>query len=318
MLRAHGVVGKFVEFFGPGLSSLSIADRATLSNMSPEFGATSTLFPVDSNTLKYLHLTGRGAIVDLVERYTREQGLFRTDDDPEPLFNEVLDLDLEPRSSRASPARSGRRIAWRLRGVARVLPGSLRIGGSAAEVSAKAIARLDRRRRHPQRASSRSAAGASAQPRCRSGCDRRIRRHRGDHELHQYLQPFGHDRGGTAGAQGGRSAGLQCKPWVKTSLAPGSRVVTQYLDKAGLTPYLENARASTWWATAARPASATPGRCPNEIAEAVSEQRSGGGCGAVGQPKFRGAHPRARSRRATWPPRRCVSRTRWPERFCAT
>ena len=86
MLRAHGVVGKFVEFFGPGLSSLSIADRATLANMSPEFGATSTLFPVDSNTLNYLKLTGRGALIDLVERYTREQGLFRTDADPEPLF----------------------------------------------------------------------------------------------------------------------------------------------------------------------------------------------------------------------------------------
>src|SRR5205085_10137581 len=79
MLRAHGVVGKFVEFFGSGLSSLGIADRATIANMSPEFGATSTLFPVDSNTLKYLTLTGRGALVELVELYAREQGLFRTD-----------------------------------------------------------------------------------------------------------------------------------------------------------------------------------------------------------------------------------------------
>ena len=94
MLRAHGVVGKFVEFFGPGLSNLGIADRATISNMSPEFGATATLFPVDANTLKYLRLTGRGANVDRVERYTREQGLFRTDTDVEPNFSEVLDLDL--------------------------------------------------------------------------------------------------------------------------------------------------------------------------------------------------------------------------------
>jgi aconitate hydratase len=115
MLRAHGVVGKFVEFFGPGLSSLGIADRATLSNMSPEFGATATLFPVDANTLKYLRLTGRGDSVDQVERYTREQGLFRTDDDAEPTFSEVLDLDLskvEP--SVAGPKRPQDRLRWRL------------------------------------------------------------------------------------------------------------------------------------------------------------------------------------------------------------
>ena len=103
MLRAHGVVGKFVEFFGPGLSALSIADRATLANMSPEFGATSTLFPVDANTLKYLKLTGRGAIVDRVERYTREQGLFRTDADAEP----VLQRSARPRSGKVEPSLAG-------------------------------------------------------------------------------------------------------------------------------------------------------------------------------------------------------------------
>ena len=111
MLRAHGVVGKFVEFFGSGLSSLGIADRATIANMSPEFGATSTLFPVDSNTLKYLTLTGRGALVELVELYAREQGLFRTDADAEPRFSEVLDLDLgkvEP--SVAGPKRPQDRV----------------------------------------------------------------------------------------------------------------------------------------------------------------------------------------------------------------
>ncbi|TMK78130.1 MAG: aconitate hydratase, partial [Actinobacteria bacterium] len=94
MLRAHGVVGKFVEFFGAGLSSLELADRATLSNMSPEYGATSALFPVDAETVRYLVATGRGSRVDLVERYTKEQGLFRTDDDPEPTFSETVDLDL--------------------------------------------------------------------------------------------------------------------------------------------------------------------------------------------------------------------------------
>ena len=111
-LRAHGVVGKFVEFFGAGLSSLEVADRATLSNMCPEYGATSGLFPVDHQTLKYLGETSRGSIVDLVERYTKEQGLFRTDADAEPTFNEVVDLDLsavEP--SLAGPKRPQDRVS---------------------------------------------------------------------------------------------------------------------------------------------------------------------------------------------------------------
>ncbi|MEO7819850.1 MAG: aconitase family protein, partial [Actinomycetota bacterium] len=112
MLRAHGVVGKFVEFFGDGLSTLSIADRATLSNMSPEFGATSTLFPVDSNTLQYLADTGRGAANSLVETYCKQQGLFRNNGDVEPRFSEVLDLDLssvEP--SLAGPKRPQDRVS---------------------------------------------------------------------------------------------------------------------------------------------------------------------------------------------------------------
>src|SRR6184192_3949606 len=94
MLREHGVVGKFVEFFGAGLSSLTVEDRATLSNMCPEYGATAAYFPVDEQSLKYLRNTGRSDIVELVERYTKEQSLFRTDDDPDPEFTEVLDLDL--------------------------------------------------------------------------------------------------------------------------------------------------------------------------------------------------------------------------------
>src|SRR5438128_1706468 len=86
MLRAHGVVAKFVEFFGAGLSSLSVEDRATLSNMCPEYGATASFFPCDGQTLKYLRTTGRGDVIDLVERYTKEQGLFRTDADLHPAF----------------------------------------------------------------------------------------------------------------------------------------------------------------------------------------------------------------------------------------
>ncbi|MGH2514074.1 MAG: aconitate hydratase, partial [Ktedonobacterales bacterium] len=113
MLRKHGVVGRFVEFAGEGLSSMSVPDRATISNMSPEFGATSTLFPVDAETLHYLRLTGRpDELVDLVERYTKEQGLFRTDATPVPQYNELLELDLttiEP--SLAGPRRPQDRVA---------------------------------------------------------------------------------------------------------------------------------------------------------------------------------------------------------------
>src|SRR5207302_6624550 len=111
MLRAHGVVGKFVEFFGAGLSSLTVEDRATLANMCPEYGATAAYFPVDEQSLKYLRNTGRGDAVDLVERYMKEQSLFRADDDPDTTFTEVLDLDLssvEP--SLAGPRRPQARV----------------------------------------------------------------------------------------------------------------------------------------------------------------------------------------------------------------
>jgi aconitate hydratase len=235
MLRKHGVVGKFVEFFGPGLSSLAIADRATLANMSPEGGATATLFPVDARTLEYLRLTGRGAAADLAERYAREQGLFRTDDDAEPAFSEVLDLDLgsvEP--SIAGPKRPQDRVS--LSGVAQSFRSG--IGGAAAEVSARQISRLDDE--HDAKAGE----VLKASP----------------EHLHEPLSAASVTHGSVviaaitsctntsnpsvmiaAGllAKKAVEAGLQVKPWVKTSLAPGSRVVTDYLDRAGLTPYLE-------------------------------------------------------------------------------
>ncbi len=95
MLRKFGVVGKFVEFFGPGLSQLTLADRATIGNMSPEYGATCGFFPIDQETLDYLTLTGRDpAGVALVEAYAKAQGLWRSDDMPDPLFTDVLELDL--------------------------------------------------------------------------------------------------------------------------------------------------------------------------------------------------------------------------------
>jgi aconitate hydratase len=113
MLRRHGVVGKFVEFYGDGLSKLSLPDRATIANMSPEFGATCTFFPVDTETLRYLRGTGRDEeLVELVEAYSKEQGLWRTDETPEPRFSETLDLDLESvEASLAGPRRPQDRVA---------------------------------------------------------------------------------------------------------------------------------------------------------------------------------------------------------------
>ena len=235
MLREHGVVGKFVEFFGPGLSSLAIADRATLSNMSPEGGATATLFPVDANTLKYLRLTGRGASVDLVERYTREQGLFRTDDDPEPNFSEVLDLDLskvEP--SMAGPKRPQDRVP--LSGVAQSFRSG--IGGAAAEVSAKQISRLDDER------DTNAGEILEAPPEHLHDPDAVASVTHGSVVIAAITSCTNTSNPTVMIAAGllakkAVEAGLQVKPWVKTSLAPGSRVVTDYLDRAGLTPYLE-------------------------------------------------------------------------------
>ena len=113
MLRAHGVVGKFVEFYGDGLSKLSLPDRATIANMSPEFGATCTFFPVDMETLRYLRGTGRDeGLVELVEAYSHEQGLFRTDEQPPPRFSEMLELDMHTvESSLAGPRRPQDRVA---------------------------------------------------------------------------------------------------------------------------------------------------------------------------------------------------------------
>lgn len=112
MLRQKGVVDKFVEFYGPGLSKLSLADRATIANMAPEYGATIGFFPVDEETLRYLVGTGRSEdLVDLVERYCKEQGLFRTDDTPDPVFSDTLELDMSTvRPSLAGPKRPQDRV----------------------------------------------------------------------------------------------------------------------------------------------------------------------------------------------------------------
>ena len=200
--------------FGPGLSSLSIADRATLANMSPEFGATSTLFPVDSNTLSYLKLTGRGALIDLVERYTREQGLFRTDADPEPRFSEVLDLDLgQVEPSVAGPKRPQDRVP--LAGVAKSFKAAF--SGVEFPVEGKAIARLVGEGGNPAGEILESPPEHLKQPRAAAAVTHGSVVIAAITSCTNTSNPSVMIAAGLVGAQGGRS-GSQCKPWVKTSL----------------------------------------------------------------------------------------------------
>src|SRR5213593_1342452 len=234
MLRKHGVVNKFVEFCGAGLSSLSVPDRATLSNMCPEYGATSSLFPVDEQTLRYLETTGRDKqLIELVERYTKAQGMFRTDDSEIPVFSELLELNLntvEP--SVAGPKRPQDRVA---------LPSVWQSCTSAFSVDEKPanddVARFD----------------------FEGGVTEPVGEHQ--HATAVMARPAQQLRNGSvviaaitsctntsnpsvmvaAGLLAKRAVerGLRVSPTVKTSLAPGSRVVTDYLKAAGLMPYLE-------------------------------------------------------------------------------
>ncbi len=242
MLRAHGVVGKFVEFYGAGLSSLTVADRATLSNMSPEYGATAALFPIDHQTLDYLRLTGRdAAAIDLVERYAKAQGMFRTAGAPDPVFNETLALDLttvEP--SLAGPRRPQDRVA---------LPD---VWTSFQKVYSEEVA--TGRRASIDMGRWLSEGGSATEPHIPDhpdpGEDAVIE---GDGAVH-----IGHGTVVIAAitsctntsnpsvmlaaglvAKKAVERGLLSRPWVKTSMAPGSRVVTEYLEGAGLTSYLE-------------------------------------------------------------------------------
>jgi aconitate hydratase A / 2-methylisocitrate dehydratase len=240
MLRAHGVVGKFVEFFGDGLSTLTVADRATLSNMCPEYGATASYFPVDAETLRYLTFTGRGDVVDLVERYTKEQGIFRSDGDPDPRFSEVLELDLssvEP--SVAGPKRPQDRVA--LLDVWDSFVGAFR-DRLEPDPRPTDLGRFEAEGGNP---SSSVDTDATIEPGEETpvALDGDLVRH-GSVVIAAITSCTNTSNPSVMLAAGllakkAVEAGLGSKSWVKTSLAPGSRVVTEYLDRAGLTPYLE-------------------------------------------------------------------------------
>jgi len=215
MLRKHGVVGKFVEYFGPGLQELPLADRATIGNMSPEYGATCGIFPIDKETLAYLRLTGRSEEqIALVEAYCREQGLFHDEKTPEAEYSELLALDLASvESSLAGPKRPQDRVllSQAKDSFDQALPSLMK----ASKVPAKPAAPSGNGHLHH------GSVVIAAITSCTNTSNPSVMLAAG------LLAKKAVERG------------LQVPAWVKTSLAPGSKVVRDYLERAGLTAYLE-------------------------------------------------------------------------------
>ncbi|MFV1859339.1 MAG: aconitate hydratase AcnA [Anaerolineales bacterium] len=218
-LREHGVVGKFVEFLGPGLSSMSLPDRATLSNMAPEYGATVGYFPVDDETLRYMRLTGRDEdLIDLVERYCKAQGLFRTEDTPDPTYSEVLELDMGTvETSLAGPRRPQDRIPMtQMRKVfQKGLTEEVSRGGFGLSPEAARVTASVRCNGHVEEIGH-GAVVIAAITSCTNTSNPSVM------------------VGAGLLAKKAVERGLRVKPYVKTSLAPGSRVVTDYLQEADL------------------------------------------------------------------------------------
>jgi aconitate hydratase len=247
MLRKKGVVGKFVEFYGKGLSSLSVADRATISNMSPEYGATIGFFPVDRETLAYLLFTGRDkAHVKVVEAYCKEQGLFRTDDTRDPVFSDALSLDLsDVEPCLAGPKRPQDRVP---------LPGAKAAFRTALSAWGKEPRAADGEE-GTDRWLGEGGGGAGEARTFRPGAwapgANTLRLDQGVYDLHDGSVVIAAITSCTntsnpavmigAGllARKAVERGLRTRPWVKTSFAPGSKVVTRYLERAGLMPYLQ-------------------------------------------------------------------------------
>lgn len=219
MLREKGVVGKFVEFFGPGLDHLSLPDRATISNMAPEYGATIGFFPVDDETLRYLALTGRSAeLIELIEVYCKEQSLFRNSSSPDPEFSDLLELDLsQVETSLAGPKRPQDRTSL----------GDMQQKFKADLVAPVSERGFDLEEGELNREISIGANGSTAEMGHGSVVIAAIT------SCTNTSNPSVMIAAGLL-AKNAVAKGLVPKPYVKTSLAPGSRIVTDYLEKAGL------------------------------------------------------------------------------------
>ena len=267
ILRKKGVVEKFVEFFGPGLANMSLADRATIANMAPEYGATCGFFPVDEQTIKYLKLTGRSADhVDLVERYSKEQGLWRQDN-VEPTFTDVVELDLGTvLPSLAGPKRPQDRVG--LKEVSKSYftafpdgkPGAVTAPIVPATGNVATIMQKETEITHGDIV-------IAAITSCTNTSNPSVMVGAGLVAKKAYLK------------------GLRVPDYVKTSLSPGSRVVTDYFNKAGLTEYLD----AIGFATAGygcMTCIGNSGPLPERISSAIEAQNVTGRQRAVGQPQL--------------------------------
>ncbi|MGH3664366.1 MAG: aconitate hydratase, partial [Micromonosporaceae bacterium] len=262
MLRKHGVVGKFVEFYGPGVAAVPLANRATIGNMSPEYGSTAAIFPIDAETIHYLRLTGRDdAQVALVEAYAKAQGLWHTPDSEEPVYSETLELDLsivEP--SLAGPKRPQDRVPLHSAksmfrsALKNYVDGDNGIAGAGDEASAESFPASDSPAighddpADAPRETNSAAAGANGRTSTptpvtlEDGAEVEL-----DHGAVVIAAITSCTNtsnpqvmiGAAMLAKNAVERGLNRKPWVKTTLAPGSKVVMDYYERAGLTPYLD-------------------------------------------------------------------------------
>jgi aconitate hydratase len=262
MLRQHGVVGKFVEFYGPGVPNLPLADRATIGNMSPEFGSTCAIFPIDAETLRYLEFSGRPTErIELVEAYAREQGLWHDEDSEEPTYSETLELDLgDVVPSIAGPRRPQDRVSlteskasFRMALEDLVEPQETRLDEESEEsfpASDPPAHNGNGTRHDPGEEAGSGTGGTQVAERAsdkvtvtlEDGSDTEL-----DHG-HVVIAAITSCTntsnpsvmlGAGLLAKAAVERGLEVKPWVKTSLAPGSKVVMEYYERAGLIPYLE-------------------------------------------------------------------------------
>jgi aconitate hydratase len=273
-LRKKGVVGKFVEFYGPGVGALSLADRATISNMAPEYGATVGFFPIDSVTLDYLRLTNRSpGLVSLVEAYAKEQGLFLTPDSPDPVYTDTLSLDLaKVTPSMAGPKRPQDRIE-----LAGVKENFLTALGTSPK-SARLAVNSHHETLHD------GAVVIAAITSCTNTSNPSVMV--------------------AAGllAKKAVEKGLTAKPWVKTSLAPGSKVVLDYLTDAGLMPYLEKLKFNLV-GYGCTTCIGNSGPLPDNVAAAVNEGKLNVAAVLSGNRNFEGrVNPLVRSNYLASPP----------------
>ena len=286
MLRQKGVVDKFVEFYGPGLSSMSLPDRATIGNMAPEYGATCGFFPTDAETLRYLRRTGRAASADLLERYAKEQGLFRTDETLDPIFTDALELnlaDVEP--SLAGPKRPQDRVPMKeLKAAFRkslTAPVKERGYGLPETEIAKTAEVKDNGHSTTMAHGSVVIAAITS---CTNTSNPSVM------------------LGAGLVAKKAVEKGLKVKPYVKTSLAPGSKVVTEYLKKSGTLPYLEQLGFNVA-AYGCTTCIGNSGPLPEAVAKAVMEGNLVASAVISGNRNFEGrVHPQVKANFLASPP----------------